>query len=527
MKAPVPGVASLTSPATQQASPFAALFRTKLKGANDTGKLPAAGRPQDSARAQDAPTTTSNVPQYACQMLGFVVCSPIPPAQEIAIPAAGTAQDSAAPQDSGVVPGNSPSLSSALSPRGNVPAIVMVSQAPPNVTTLDPDPNPQAADRVTNQDAPSNSPSTEVSQQQDSANAPQSDRKAAASNSASLSRIQAFQATGAGLDVLNLQTSDVIQVPTNPSAQSPQSLASNSDSQFSSKLQTSLAAATPGSPVQMAAKTLAIGAASASVHGPLQAQTTNTSQPVPDVAAASKPQSKDTSSGSQGNDANTKPDHASNSFVSHTDGPGFGRSLETAATNSGNVHAAAPDLNMVAATARVPGEPRAVSVDAKPNAAGDAALSQAHPMPATSVADQPIVSGARLMDHPGQTEIRIEMQAELLGGVELRAHFSGGQIGASIAVEHHDAQMLLANELPALHSALIEKNLRVDTLSVSQGMPASMGGGPGGDASQRGFGQAPPKLVYGVPGETPLPVPDAPAEWADAGNTNARLSVRA
>src|SRR4029077_2349932 len=92
-----------------------------------------------------------------------------------------------------------------------------------------------------------------------------------------------------------------------------------------------------------------------------------------------------------------------------------------------------------------------------------------------------IVNAAHLVNQPGQTEIRIEMQADSLGGVELRAHIAGDQIGASIAVEHHDAQVALATDLPALHSALAEKNLRVEILSVSQGTFSSLSGDPGQD----------------------------------------------
>jgi flagellar hook-length control protein FliK len=131
------------------------------------------------------------------------------------------------------------------------------------------------------------------------------------------------------------------------------------------------------------------------------------------------------------------------------------------------------------------------------------------------------------MDHPGQTEIRIEMQSESLGGVELRAHISGNQIGASIAVEHHDAQVLLANDLPALHNALVEKNLRIDSLSVSHGMPSSTAGGPGSDASHRGFSQSNPKAVYARLDEAPVPVSEPPLEYLGSTHVNARLSVLA
>lgn len=137
----------------------------------------------------------------------------------------------------------------------------------------------------------------------------------------------------------------------------------------------------------------------------------------------------------------------------------------------------------------------------------------------------PVVNSAHIVDQAGQTEIRIEMQADSLGGVELRAHIAGDQIGASIAVEHHEMQQALATELPALHNALAEKNLRVETLSVTQGTFSSLTGGPGHDAGQRGQAQYPAKVAYAESFEAaPIPA-EAPAETWSAGNAANGLSV--
>ena len=148
-------------------------------------------------------------------------------------------------------------------------------------------------------------------------------------------------------------------------------------------------------------------------------------------------------------------------------------------------------------------------------------------MPAASGESRPTVSAAHLTDHAGQTEIRIEMQADSLGGVELRAHINGDQIGASISAEHHDTQLLLVNELPSLHSALAEKNLRVDLLTVSQGMPSSMGGGLGSGEEHRWFSQSNPKPAYSIQNEVPLPAEEIAAQSMNSGNLAGRLSVLA
>jgi flagellar hook-length control protein FliK len=119
------------------------------------------------------------------------------------------------------------------------------------------------------------------------------------------------------------------------------------------------------------------------------------------------------------------------------------------------------------------------------------------------------------------------MQDNSLGGIELRAHIAGDQIGASIAVEHHDAQVMLTSELPALHTALNEKNLRVDIQSVSQGSMTSMNGGPGGESGYKGFSQTPAKSPYAGQDEAPLVFQDAQGEPVDQGRPSSGLSVRA
>jgi flagellar hook-length control protein FliK len=135
------------------------------------------------------------------------------------------------------------------------------------------------------------------------------------------------------------------------------------------------------------------------------------------------------------------------------------------------------------------------------------------------------VNAAHILTQPGQTEIRIEMQADSLGSVELRAHIAGDQIGASISVEHHDVQQALASDLPALHSALIEKNLRVETLSVSHGTFSSLNSGLGQDHGQRGYTPTPAKFAYAEQPETLPSYAETPPEWTGPGNSKAGLSV--
>jgi flagellar hook-length control protein FliK len=169
-------------------------------------------------------------------------------------------------------------------------------------------------------------------------------------------------------------------------------------------------------------------------------------------------------------------------------------------------------------------QPQAVDSDPRPAPATGAEASPALPMPSGSN-EAPVVNAAHIVNQTGQTEIRIEMQADSLGGVELRAHLAGDQIGASIAVEHHDAQIALASELPALHSALVAKDLRVEMLSVTHGAFSSLGGGHEQQAGQRGQTQYPVKLVYAEQAEPPQSLAEVPAEPASLAYSAGGLSV--
>jgi flagellar hook-length control protein FliK len=440
---------------------------------------------------------------------------------------AGGMQGGVISQDSRSAPANTPDVSLGLSGRTNAPSTVVVPPAGPSIASLDANPGPQSADGVPTQSGLPSLPSTEAPQMPSSANAPQSGGKTAAPNIAGVPCIQALQDARSGLEFMNLQTAGGAQVSANPAVQIPPSSIPGNATQLGSKVQMDTAAGNSVAPVQAATKTMAIGVPTPSFHDSLQSQAINNALSVPNVAVTSKPQSKDTSSRPQGNDTNTTSDHTLNSAVAHANGNGFVQSLDTARVNAGNAQPVPTNSTVVAADIRVPVEPRSSSMDPKSGAGNTVPMPQGQSLSSASAADQPTVSGARLTDHPGQTEIHIEMQAGSLGVVELRAHISGDQIGASIAVEHHDAQVMLTNDLPALHNALAEKNLHFNTLSVSQGMGSSMGGGLGSDAGQRGFVPSHPKVAYVTQEEISMPVPDARAEPVDASYATTRLSVRA
>lgn len=96
---------------------------------------------------------------------------------------------------------------------------------------------------------------------------------------------------------------------------------------------------------------------------------------------------------------------------------------------------------------------------------------------------QTTVSAASLLHSQARSEMRVAVQTEAMGAVELHAVLASGKLGASISVVSHEAHTLLNNELPALQQVLTDQNLRIDHLSVINA-PMSSGAGAG---DSRGF----------------------------------------
>ncbi len=85
-----------------------------------------------------------------------------------------------------------------------------------------------------------------------------------------------------------------------------------------------------------------------------------------------------------------------------------------------------------------------------------------------------VVTAATMLQSYGKAEMRVTMQTQSLGPLELHAVLDGGRLGASISVVNREAHTLLSNSLASLQQSLIDRNLRVDHLSV---LNASAGGG--------------------------------------------------
>jgi flagellar hook-length control protein FliK len=145
-----------------------------------------------------------------------------------------------------------------------------------------------------------------------------------------------------------------------------------------------------------------------------------------------------------------------------------------------------------------------------------------------------VTQAAHLGTKASQSEMNIAMQVEALGAVQVHTHVTGDQVGAAITVERHEAHAFLTSDLPALHQALNDRQLRPENISVSQGSFPSGGGISDGAARQHSQGGSPQRSFYSG-GTPPAPFSGAldGSTFADATDTraafdsNGRLSVRA
>ena len=90
-----------------------------------------------------------------------------------------------------------------------------------------------------------------------------------------------------------------------------------------------------------------------------------------------------------------------------------------------------------------------------------------------AIATHPVQVPNALQTAAETSELRVSMQTQNLGQVELRARLQGDQLGAEISVQHREAHVALTSDLPSLHAALNERQVRVDQLTVIQDMSAS------------------------------------------------------
>jgi len=105
--------------------------------------------------------------------------------------------------------------------------------------------------------------------------------------------------------------------------------------------------------------------------------------------------------------------------------------------------------------------------------------------------DSRAVNAAQLTGNDAHSEVRIAMQADQLGQVQLHATLNGQQVGAAITVEKKEAHAAMALELPSLQQALEEHHLRVNEVVLTQGALHSFSGNAGNPGNPGHSGNAP------------------------------------
>jgi flagellar hook-length control protein FliK len=95
------------------------------------------------------------------------------------------------------------------------------------------------------------------------------------------------------------------------------------------------------------------------------------------------------------------------------------------------------------------------------------------------------IQSAQITSQIGKSGVRIALQGEQFGAVELHAKVTGDQVSASITADHHETHALLSSDLPALQQILNERQLRVNEIIVLHNSLASSTSSDGGPSAKR------------------------------------------
>ena len=158
---------------------------------------------------------------------------------------------------------------------------------------------------------------------------------------------------------------------------------------------------------------------------------------------------------------------------------------------------AAPALAPVLVTPSLSHDPKSVaappsdSPTQKPDdssASSDVGFNRAptQPLPATATASP--VQLAQMLTKASQAEMRIGLNTQAFGNVEVRTVVHATDVGVLIGSEKGDLRSLLTNDLPGIANTLQQQNLRLTQVSFQQqGFTASSDSSSGGNAQPRSF----------------------------------------
>jgi hypothetical protein len=142
------------------------------------------------------------------------------------------------------------------------------------------------------------------------------------------------------------------------------------------------------------------------------------------------------------------------------------------------------------------------------------------------------IPSAQVAAQIAKSDVKIAMHGGELGSMELHAKMAGEEVSASITVEHHDAHSMLTSDLPALHQALNDRQLRVSEILLLHNSLSSGGSSEDGPNAQSDGGTSSRQSSGSqrVAGEGSASLDDAPSARAGSigiFDSRGRLSVRA
>jgi hypothetical protein len=127
--------------------------------------------------------------------------------------------------------------------------------------------------------------------------------------------------------------------------------------------------------------------------------------------------------------------------------------------------------------------------------------------------------------------VKIALQGDQFGAVELHAKMTGDQVSASISVEHRETHAMLSGELPLLHQLLNERQLRVNEIILlhhSLSSSSSSDDDPPTKYHETSTQETNGASVKGSEGlSSPSGVSNAPTDAMEIFDFRGRLSVRA
>jgi hypothetical protein len=218
-------------------------------------------------------------------------------------------------------------------------------------------------------------------------------------------------------------------------------------------------------------------------------------------------------------------------------GKDSGVSADPNAAHSGMPAVQNDPVNLAASTGNAVPAPNGIVArdpgSLTPGKTSDASNSGAAAAPdADDMAPQPnesrVVNVAQLTGSESHSQVRIAMQADQLGQVELHATVHGQLVGAAITVEKKEAHAAMAAEMPSLQQALETRQFRVGEVVLMQSVMHSTAGDAGNAATeQQRRGQAGPTYQQ-VENETTYEAGGGTIfEGSGIFDESGRLSVRA